>query len=602
MGKAWLVGYGVDRILALERREARRVGLVSVEVAHIDDLAGQRHGRAVEAKRRQAVVTRIAERRIDLAVVGDDDRGAEFVGHHMGPRAGRAMRETQRRPVGREGEGPALGERWRRLDGARLVKPRLQVGLGERRQSEPLGDEPRRADRVVGAPDNELRFGMAAGRQFDFKGEARGGIEGPELALVVEFSRAHGLASRGAGERSFAQKTRARILVTDEPGAGAGLHREERSLAAIGARRSQQAIAREDRVEGADEDRLDMHAGEIEIARIGAGLVAGDFAEADEAQAARPAGEVFEADAPAQNRALGVRRGLHRRAHALKRIGDHEAIEPGLFDAIFARALRRLVADRPWRPAVFAQIEEMPARLQRIERSADEVDREAAALVGHDMSRAASVAHEIETDRAVVECEAARQAAQGRGRAGEGQRRRAGPLARAGGDDERRHAEGGAGDSVRERDRLDRARHRPAPGERLRAGPRLVPIRAARDVKGNEQRRPRAETPDRVRDRPRARAVAEKSRHRFVDAVAAEEGKIDQRRHAQAHVIEPDEHAQPVVGEQADEHRHAEIAEIAGRKADLGAGRDERAHRTVLIIPRGMGGLAQESVDDRRHP
>ena len=216
MGEAGLVGHGVGRILALERREARRVGLLPVEVADIDDLAGQRHGHAVETKRRQAVVTRIAESRIDLAIVGNDDRGAEFVGHHMGPRARRAMGEMQRRSVGREGEGPAIGQRWRRLEGARLVQARPQRRFRERRQAETPHDQLRRPDRVIGAPDDELRFGVALSRQLDFEREARGGIEAPELALVVEFSRAEGLAARRTGERSLAQETRARILIADE--------------------------------------------------------------------------------------------------------------------------------------------------------------------------------------------------------------------------------------------------------------------------------------------------------------------------------------------------------------------------------------------------
>ena len=46
---ARLVGHGVFCVLALERREADRVGLAGVDVADIDDLGGQRRRRAFEA-------------------------------------------------------------------------------------------------------------------------------------------------------------------------------------------------------------------------------------------------------------------------------------------------------------------------------------------------------------------------------------------------------------------------------------------------------------------------------------------------------------------------------------------------------------------------
>ncbi len=196
-----------------------------------------------------------------------------------------------------------------------------------------------------------------------------------------------------------------------------------------------------------------MHAGEIEVARVGAGLVAGDFAEAGQAQAARPAGEVFQADAPAQDRALGVRRGLHGRAHVVKRVGDDEPIEADLFDPVFAGAARGLVADRPRRLALFAQIEEMPARLQRIERTAGEVDGEAAALVGHDVGRAAPVAHEIEADGAVVEGEAVRRSFKRRRSAGEGAGAAAPGFSRArAAMNERRQRHRGAGDAIGDRE------------------------------------------------------------------------------------------------------------------------------------------------------
>ena len=167
-----------------------------------------------------------------------------------------------------------------------------------------MGDEFGRPYRVVGAADDEFRLGRAVSGELDFESEAGGGIEGPQLAFVVRLSRAPRLAAGRLGERAFAEETRARILVADQSAAGAGLHGEERGLAAIGARRAQQPIARENGVERAHEHRLDVHAGEIEVTRIGADLMAGDFAEADEPQRARPAGVVLQPDAPVQDRAL----------------------------------------------------------------------------------------------------------------------------------------------------------------------------------------------------------------------------------------------------------------------------------------------------------
>ena len=59
---------------------------------------------------------------------------------------------------------------------------------------------------------------------------------------------------------------------------------------------------------------------------------------------------------------------------------DRKAIEARLLDPIVAGASRRLEADRPGRFAVLADVKKMAARLQRIERPAEEIDRAAAAL------------------------------------------------------------------------------------------------------------------------------------------------------------------------------------------------------------------------------
>src|ERR1700760_2749221 len=106
-----------------------------------------------------------------------------------------------------------------------------------------------------------------------------------------------------------------------------------------------------------------MHAREVEILRISAGLVAGDLAETGEPEPPRPARFVFEPNAPAQDRALGIRRDLHARFDPVQRMHDRETGEAGFLDAVVTRAPRRLEADRPGRLAVLAHIEEMPPRL-----------------------------------------------------------------------------------------------------------------------------------------------------------------------------------------------------------------------------------------------
>ena len=106
-----------------------------------------------------------------------------------------------------------------------------------------------------------------------------------------------------------------------------------------------------------------MHAGEIEILRVSAGLMAGDLAEAGETQAPMPVRFVFEPDAPAQDRAFGIGRDLHARFDPVQRVDDRETVEAWLLDPIVARAPRRFKADRPGRLVLLAHIEEMAARL-----------------------------------------------------------------------------------------------------------------------------------------------------------------------------------------------------------------------------------------------
>src|ERR1700722_2750638 len=176
----------------------------------------------------------------------------------------------------------------RRLDGARFVKALLQLRLGKRWEAEALCNQFARPDGVVGAADDELGLRGLAGSEHRLKRETRRWIEGPELALVIELAPAPPLATGWLCERPFADKADARILVANEFGAGARLDGEERDFSAIGPRRAQESVARENGVEWAHEHGLDVHAGEVEILRVSAGLMGGDLAEAGEAQTSMP--------------------------------------------------------------------------------------------------------------------------------------------------------------------------------------------------------------------------------------------------------------------------------------------------------------------------
>ena len=158
----------------------------------------------------------------------------------------------------------------------------------------------------------------AVGGELDFEREARRRIEGPELALVVDLARSATARNRSDGRATPRRESACanpRSPASSTP--GARLHREERGLAASGARRAQQAVARENGVERAHEDRLDVHAGEIEIARVGAGFMAGDFAEAGQPQRGAAGRRSRRAGcASSGSRPSRVGRDLHRRRRA----------------------------------------------------------------------------------------------------------------------------------------------------------------------------------------------------------------------------------------------------------------------------------------------
>ena len=170
----------------------------------------------------------------------------------------------------------------------------------------------------------------------------------------------------------------------------------------------------------------------------------------------------------------------------------------------------------------------------------------------------------------------------------------------------RRHARRGHGGDRRaigEAERPDRVGHGGAAArERLRSRPGLVPVLTTRDVERNEQRRPGAEAADAVRNGAGASVVADEPRSRLVGAVAAEKGQVDQGRDPEPHMVEPDEDAKPVVGEQAEKEGQTELPEVAGALGRVGCDGDARPDRAVLIVPGRVRRLAQERVDDRRHP
>ena len=80
----------------------------------------------------------------------------------------------------------------------------------------------------------------------------------------------------------------------------------------------------------------------------------------------------------------------------------------------------------------------------------------------------------------------------------------------------------------------------------------------------------------------------------FVGAIAAEKRQIDEGRDPQAHMVEPDQHPEPVVGEQAQKQDETEAAEVSGALGDVGPDRNVGPHRAVLVVPGRVRRLAQE--------
>ncbi len=252
----------------------------------------------------------------------------------------------------------------------------------------------------------------------------------------------------------------------------------------------------------------------------------------------------------------------------------------------------RLTAERPQarrRARHFlAEIKEGAARKNRIVHDPCHVDGRAAPRRRLDAEETLAVARQSERQQAVAERER---------RVGVG----LGAHAWTGQDEDRQRQAQAEGEQGIAEQQADDGRHAGA----LRGGgavPGLVPFRPARNVEGNEQGRPGAETPQSLGNGARARLGAQEARRAFIRHVAADEGQVDQRRDAQAHVIEIDQHPQPVIGEQRGEDRQAPVAELRRRQAGVHIGRDAGADQAVLIIPCRIGRDLEEGVDDRRHP
>src|ERR1700736_1077440 len=146
-----------------------------------------------------------------------------------------------------------------RLKGAGFVETGVQFRFRQRRQAETTRNELARPDGVIGASDDEFDLCRTIRLKPRLEGEARCGIESPDLAFVVEFAPSPGFASGRPGERTFAEKARARVLVADEFGRGVRLDREKGDFASVRTGRAQEAVAGHNRVQPANEYCLDMH-------------------------------------------------------------------------------------------------------------------------------------------------------------------------------------------------------------------------------------------------------------------------------------------------------------------------------------------------------
>src|ERR1700733_12988710 len=94
----------------------------------------------------------------------------------------------------------------RRFDGARFIEALLQLRLWKKREAQARCNQFARPDGIVGAADDELCLYRLAGSEHRLERETRSGVEGPELAFVVELAPPPPLAAGGLDQRPFADK------------------------------------------------------------------------------------------------------------------------------------------------------------------------------------------------------------------------------------------------------------------------------------------------------------------------------------------------------------------------------------------------------------
>ena len=450
------------------------------------------------------------------------------------------------------------------------------------------------------------------GRQRDLDPQARAGIEAVEQTLVVRRARAALRERARQAQAAAAHEGQPRILVAGQThrriAAGADGVERDRPLRPAPPPASRPPVLGQDGAQRRCEARAHVERRENRMPAVGALHVEGQLLVAGDLERARTVRPVLQPDPPDLDGIRGIDLDLGLGAHPAEAVHDPQRRRRGLRHLVIgARALTRPRAERPDRiaggePRIrVSQVEELAAQRERILGPAREVDLAAAVDPAHDPAVSDSLARELERVGAVAEPEALA-ASRRRSNATRRRRARAPPSLRQQ-HQRQRERRAPRGDRVAGQHGRHRRRRRGARAARqLRSVPGLVPFDAARDVERDQQRSPGREAADPLRNHPRARRVSDEARGALVEQIAADEREVDQRRDAQAHVIEPHQHAQPVVGEQAEEDLQAPAPEVAGLEQQRVQRRDHAAHRAVLVVPGGIRRKPEEAVDDRRHP
>ena len=133
--------------------------------------------------------------------------------------------------------------------------------------------------------------------------------------------------------------------------------------------------------------------------------------------------------------------------------------------------------------------------------------------------------------------------------------------------------------------------------------PRPVPILSPRNKKRNQQRRPSGEALDAFGNAARCGGGrADEAGEAFIEPVHADETQVDERGHAQAHVIDPDQNAEEIISEHPHEHLQTPRLEARSVRRGIFENAENCVNRAVLIIPGRHGHLFEECENDRRHP